>query len=122
MAFNWKNFLGRGPEKIETDRVLIREMPFEEIGITGCYILIAGLWCVFSDDIFDWLLGAPLNSPALQTLKGINFVTTTGLLLYLVLRRSARNRRLAEEASRLSQERFESVALATTEAIWDWNL
>jgi PAS domain-containing protein len=111
-----------GPERIESDRVRIKELPFEEIGITAAYILIAGLWCVFSDDVCDWLFGAPLNSPALQTLKGINFVTTTGLLLYLVLRRNARNRRLAQEASRLSQERFESVALATTEAIWDWNL
>ena len=122
MAFNWKHLLARGPEKIETERVLLKEMPLEEIGITGAYILIAGLWSVFADDIFDWLMGAPLDSPALQTVKGINFVMTTGLLLYLVLRRSGRNRRLAEEASRLNQERFESVALAATEAIWDWNL
>jgi two-component system sensor histidine kinase UhpB len=97
-------------------------MPLEEIGITVAYIFLAGLWCVFSDDVFDWLLGAPLNSPALQTLKGINFVTTTSLVLYLVLRQSFRSRRLAQEASRLSQERFEAVARATTEAIWDWNL
>jgi PAS domain S-box-containing protein len=122
MPFNWKQFLARGPEKIESERVRIRELPIEEIGITGAYILVAGLWCVFSDDVFDLLMSAPLNSPALQTLKGINFVTTTALLLYLVLRRSARKRRLAQEASRLSQERFESVALATTEAIWDWSL
>ena len=122
MAFNWKEFLARGPERIGTEGLRVREWPFEELGITAAYILIAGLWCVFSDDVCDWLFGAPLNSPALQMLKGINFVTTTGLVLYLILRRSARNRRLAEEASRLSQERFESVALATTEAIWDWNL
>jgi two-component system, NarL family, sensor histidine kinase UhpB len=122
MAFNWKQFLARGPERIEVDRVRVREWPFEEIGITAAYILIAGLWCVFSDDVFDWLLGVPLDSPALQTLKGINFVITTALLLYVVLRRSAHHRRLAEEASRLAHERFESVALATTEAIWDWNL
>jgi PAS domain S-box-containing protein len=122
MAFNWKQFLTRGPEKIESDRLRIKELPIEEIGITAAYILIAGLWFVFSDDVGEWLMGVPLDSPALQTLKGINFVTTTALLMYLVLRRSARKRRLAQEASRLSQERFESVALATTEAIWDWNL
>jgi two-component system, NarL family, sensor histidine kinase UhpB len=122
MAFNWKHFLPRGPEKIETDRVRIKEMPFEEIGITLGYILIAGLWCVFSDDVVDWLLGAPLDSPGLQALKGINFVMTTALVMYLILRRSARRRRLTQEALRLTQERFESVALATTEAIWDWNL
>ena len=122
MAFSWNNFLHRGPEKIDVGRVFIREMPAPEIGVTILYVFVAGLWCVFSDDLLDWLLGAPLDSPALQTLKGINFVIITGLLLYAVLRQSFRNRRLAEEASRLSQERFEAVARATTDAIWDWNL
>jgi PAS domain S-box-containing protein len=122
MASNWKHLLARGPEKIEANRVFIKDMPIEEIGMTVAYIFLAGIWCVFSDDVFDWLLGAALDSPALQALKGINFITTTSLVLYLVLRRSFRSRRLAQEASRLSQERFESVALATTEAIWDWNL
>jgi two-component system sensor histidine kinase UhpB len=55
-------------------------------------------------------------------LKGIDFVIASSLVLYLVLRRTMRTRRLAEEASRLNQERFESVALATTDAIWDLNL
>jgi two-component system sensor histidine kinase UhpB len=40
----------------------------------------------------------------------------------LILRRAVRRRRLAQEALRLSQQRFESVALATTDAIWDLNL
>lgn len=74
MAFSWKNFLHRGPEKIDIGRVFIREMPAAEIGVTILYVLVAGLWCVFSDDLLDWLLGVPLDSPALQTLKGINFV------------------------------------------------
>ena len=122
MAFSWKQFLSRGPEKIEAERVRIKALPLEEMGITAVYVVIAGLWCVFADDVFDWLMRVSFDSPALQTLKGINFVLTTGLVLYVILRRSASRRRLAEEASRLSQERFESVALATTEAIWDWNL
>ena len=122
MAFNWKHFLRHGPETIEADRVVIDELPVEEIGITLLYVLVAGLWCVFADDVFDVLLGVPMDSPAMQTLKGVNFVTTTAVLLYMVLRRNFHHRRLAQEASRLSQERFESVARATTEAIWDWNL
>ena len=122
MAFHWKNFLRRGPERIQSDSVVIKEMPFEELGVTLGYILIAGFWVVFSDDLFDWMMGAPLNSPALQTLKGINFVCVTALVMYVVLRRSFLRRRQAQEALRLSQERFESVARATTEAIWDWNL
>ena len=122
MAFNLRNLLSKGPERIEADRVSIREVPFVEIGLTAIYILIAGLWCVFADDVFDWMMDSPVESPALQTMKGINFVVTTGLVLYLVLRRTFRKRRLAEEALRLTQQRFEAVALATTDAIWDLNL
>src|SRR4030095_13334895 len=117
MAFRWKDFLHRGPEEIDSDRLFLREMPLPEIGITVLYVLVAGIWCVFSDDVFDWFFGDPMDSPALHTLKGINFVIVTSVLMYAVLRRSFRNRRLAEEASRINQERFEAVALATTEAI-----
>jgi two-component system, NarL family, sensor histidine kinase UhpB len=122
MPFNFKRLLARGPEIIEAERVFIREIPLQELGLTFIYILIAGVWCVFSDEILDNLMDLPPHSPALETLKGINFVFTTGLVLYLVLRRAFRIRRMAEEARRLSQQRFEAVALAATDAIWDLNL
>ena len=122
MSVNLKQFLSRMPEKIRFDRVLVKEMPLAEVGITLLFVVVAGFWCIFSDDIFDWIMDGPVESPALQAMKGINFVLTTGVVLYLVLRRSFHNRRRAEETSRLSQERFEAVALATTDAIWDFNL
>ena len=122
MAFNFKRLLARGPEIIEAERVFIREIPLQELGLTFVYILLASLWCVFSDDFFDNVMGLPMHSPALETLKGINFVFATSLVLYLVLRRAFRIRRLAEEARRLSQQRFEAVAQAATDAIWDLNL
>jgi len=122
MAFNFKRLLARGPEIIEAERVFIKEIPLQEIGLTLIYVLLASLWCVFSDDFFDNVMGLPMHSPALETLKGINFVFATSLVLYLVLRRAFRIRRLAEEARRLSQQRFEAVALAATDAIWDLNL
>jgi len=122
MEFNFKRLLARGPEIIEAERVFIKEIPLQEFGLTFIYVLLAGLWCVFSDDFFDNVMGLPMHSPALETLKGINFVFATSLVLYLVLRRAFRIRRLAEEARRLSQERFEAVALAATDAIWDLNL
>ncbi len=81
MAFKWRHFRARRLEKVETDRVRTKEMPFEEIGLTVGYILIAGLWVVLSGDAVDWLLGAPLDSPGLQALKGMNFVLTTALLM-----------------------------------------
>jgi two-component system, NarL family, sensor histidine kinase UhpB len=122
MAFNFKRLLARGPEIIEAERVFIREIPLHELGLTLVYILVASVWCVYSDELFDDILHLPMHSPALETLKGINFVLATSVVLYLVLRRSFRIRRLAEEARRLSQQRFEAVALAATDAIWDLNL
>ena len=120
--FNWKALFSHGPEAISAEKVAIRDLPFEELGLTLIYILLAGLWLIFSGDVVDWIMGVKINSPTVHTLRGINFVTTTGILLYLVLRRTLRRRRLAEEALRLTQKRFEYVALATTDAIWDLNL
>lgn len=122
MAFNLKRFLARGPEVIQAERVFIKEFPLAEIGLTLIYILVAGIWCVFSDERLDHLLSSPRDLVTLETLKGSNFILTTALVLYLVLRRAFRTRRLAEEASRLSQQRFEFVAMATTDAIWDLNV
>lgn len=122
MAFKLKQLLARGPETIQAEKVFIKEIPLEELGFTFFFILIAGFWLVFSADIVDWIMGVRINSPTVQTLRGINFVTTTSLVLYLVLRRTLSRRRKAEEALRLSQQRFESVALATTDAIWELNL
>jgi len=121
MPFNFKRLLARGPEIIEAERVFIREIPIQELGLTMLYVLVASAWCVFSNEIFDNLMDLPLHAPALETVKGINFVFATALVLYLVLRRTFRTRRLAEEAQRLSQQRFEAVALAATDAIWDLN-
>ena len=103
MAVHLKQFLSRLPEIIRVDRVLVREMPLAELGSTLLYVLVAAFWSVFSDDLFDWLMGDPIDSPALQAMKGINFVFTTGIVLYVVLRRSFHNRRRAEETLRLSQ-------------------
>src|SRR5690349_19584090 len=122
MALNLKALLARGPEAIREEKVYLREFPLEELGFTIVFIVMAGVWLIFSDDVVDWIMGVQINSPYVQTLRGINFVITTSLVLYLVLRRTFRRRRAAEEAQRLSQQRFESVAFATNDAIWDLNL
>jgi two-component system sensor histidine kinase UhpB len=122
MPLNLKTLLGRGPEFIRAETVFVREIPLSELGLTAVYVVVAAIWCVFSDELFDKLLDSPQLTPALETLKGLNFIFATALVLYLVLRRAFRTRRLAEEASRLNHQRFELVALATTDAIWDLNL
>src|SRR5262245_24407153 len=122
MALDWKKLTSRTMQAFDPEKVIVRDRPYEELGITVLFVLFAGLWSVFSHDVLDAMVGQPLDTPVLHTLKGINFVMTTALLLYVVLRRGYAARRKAEEASRLTQERFESVALATNDAIWDWNL
>ena len=100
----------------------VRVIPIAEITISLVYIVFGGLWVVGTDTIAGRLLGEPAQSVSLQTLKGLNFVATTGVLLYLVLRRNFHRRRRAEEASRLDRERLELAARAATDAIWDMDI
>lgn len=117
-----RNLLSHGPDKIDPSGVHARDVPIPEFGLTLLYLVIAAVWFVFADDALDWITGSPVATPAIQTLQGINFVITSALVLYLILRQAFRGQRLAMEALRVSQERFEAVALATTGAIWDLNL
>lgn len=99
-----------------------RAFPLAELVITLLYVGFGAVWVVGTDTLACRLLGEPRQSMSLQTLKGLNFVATTGLLYYLVLRRSFHRRRRAEAASRLDQERFELAARAATDAIWDLDI
>ncbi|WP_341406031.1 sensor histidine kinase [Luteolibacter soli] len=62
------------------------------------YLLAAGLWVVLSDQVVRVVL--PNSSASVQTLKGLNFVLTTSLLLFFVLRRAYRGWRSAERLNR----------------------
>lgn len=73
-------------------------MPRPEIRITLVYLLVAGLWVVLSDQAVRVAL--PASSVSVQTLKGLNFVLTTSVLLFFVLRRAYRGWRNAERLHR----------------------
>lgn len=73
-------------------------MPRPEFRITAVYLLLAGLWVVLSDQVVRVFL--PESSASVQTLKGLNFVVTTSLLLFFVLRRAYRGWRDAEHRNR----------------------
>jgi len=96
-----------------------RAFPLAEIVITILYMVFGAVWVIGTDTLVGRLMGEPRQSVSLQTLKDLNFVVTTGVLYYLVLRRSFYRRRRAEAATRLEQERFELAARAATDAIWD---
>jgi len=97
-------------------------LPGEEVRITLWYILLGYIWIIGTDQVLGRIMQDDWLAVAVQSLKGLGFVTATGLLLFLILRRSFERRRQAEEASRLNAERFELAARAVIHAIWDWDL
>jgi len=100
----------------------LRFFPAREIAITSIYLLLASAWIIASDQWLEHWRGHSDRSASLQTVKGLNFVLVTSLLLYVVLRRAHSRRRLAEASCSELSERFELVARASNDAIWDWNL
>ena len=89
---------------------------------TLLYVLFGGVWIVSSDLFLLRLTGYAVDSPLLQTIKGLNFIATTGLILFYVLQRAYTRRDAAEKGLRLCAERFELAARAASDAVWDWNL
>jgi len=102
---------------VRSDR---KVLPLPELRIVLSYLLCGALWIIYSDMALDWLTEDPLDSLQLQTYKGLNFIVTTALLLYLVLRRSFDRWRRAERRLRETEERFEWAGRAATDAIWEW--
>jgi len=96
--------------------------PTVELGITAIYLVLAGAWIVLSDRWVEHWSGHSYPSASVQTVKGLNFVLVTSSLLYIVLRRAHTRRRKAEFCLRELADRFELVARASNDAIWDWNL
>jgi signal transduction histidine kinase len=69
-------------------------MPRPEARITALYLILASIWVILTDfAVFHILPGRPFSA---CTMKGLNFVVTTSLLLFFVLRRAYRGWRRAE--------------------------
>lgn len=85
-----------------------------EVRISVVYVVLASIWILGSDSLLSYLCGASDQSVTLQTFKGLNFVLTTGLMLYLVLRRSFGGWRRAEtlrmETVQSSSERLRKLS------------
>lgn len=68
-----------------------------ELRIAIVYVLFASIWIICSDMALERMIGHKVNSVSAQTAKGLNFVITTGLLLFFVLRRAYGGWRTSEE-------------------------
>ncbi len=73
-----------------------------EVKIFLVYILVGGLWILFSDKLVGLMVTNPELITRLQTFKGWFYVLITGVLFFLFLRRHLRKLRLAEQRARES--------------------
>ena len=84
----------------ESGECSVRETaPFSmpELRIAVIYVALASLWIIGSDLLLDNSVDEESQVVILQTFKGLNFVITTGVLLFLVLRRAYGGWRRSEE-------------------------
>ncbi|AXQ95543.1 EAL domain-containing protein [Cereibacter azotoformans] len=75
--------------------------------VAAVYAVLSALWILFSDRTVALLAENPAAHHAVQTYKGLGFITASSLVLYLVLRSawselSASNARLTEAERRLA--------------------
>jgi signal transduction histidine kinase len=75
-------------------------LPLPEVRIVVTYLILASAWIVASDAFLERWEEADKSVGLLQSVKGLNFVFTTSILLYFVLRRAYGGWRRAEEHRR----------------------
>jgi len=86
------------------------------------YILVAGLWVLFSD---GQLIALGLSVEQLeraQLVKGLAFVVLTGACLFAILAIHHRQHLRAQYALQRSEKRLYQALEASQNGMWDWNL
>lgn len=85
-----------------------------EVRIVAVYFVVASSWIVGSDLLLTKTVFDETRASFIQSLKGLNFVITTAVLLFLVLRRAYRGWRLAERQRlaviEIAREKFHALS------------
>jgi signal transduction histidine kinase len=68
-----------------------------EVRIAVIYVLLASLWIIGSDTVLNLFVNGQDDTVFFQSCKGLNFVITTGVVLFFVLRRAYGGWRCSEE-------------------------
>ncbi len=92
------------------------------LGIVIVYIILGLLWILLSDKLLVRVVSDPEILTQLQTFKGWFYVLITGLILYILINRYNKKQESFSKSLVDSQERFQIVAQATHDVVWDWNL
>lgn len=79
------------------------------------YIIVAGLWILFSDTLVARFIPPGDWRTTVQSLKGLFFVGGTGLLLYILIQRYAQSLKHSHQHNRLTQR-------AAKICSWDWDI
>jgi PAS domain S-box-containing protein len=85
--------------------------------IAGIYLAFAIVWLAISLGIMSRIADTQ-RVLYLETIEYSAFVLCTGVILFVLVRRFAREREAAEEAVRRNERRYRSLVLATAQVTW----
>ena len=85
-----------------------------EVRIVVTYLILASIWIIASDQLLSGSAADQVKAGLIQTIKGLNFVITTAILLFFVLRHAYSGWRLAEQQRLVgldhARDRFRSLS------------
>ena len=99
---------------------IIKSLPAFRIVLI--YVAVGTIWILLSDKLLESMVSDPVTLSHFQTVKGWFFVFFTGVLLYILIRGYSREKLAASLSLMESEDRFQLVASATNDVVWDWNL
>jgi PAS domain S-box-containing protein len=82
---------------------------FAALRIVGVYVIVGGLWILFSDTLLGLLVRDPHLITRISVYKGLFFILITAILLYGMIARYAHQNAVARMVLTESEDRFRSL-------------